>query len=223
MAQHLLIGDIGGAADRARPDRAAAAAAAGDQLARLAADADPPAGRAAALGRQPLHLAPPALYQAALTSEPLHALQHACFIGFGVLMWMPLVGPLPEPAWFGIGGEARLRASPCASPAPCSATSSCGRATSSTPTTRAGEADFGTLAAHRPGDRGRDHDRRGRAGHARRARLALPALGAAGHRAAAAARPGRGAGGPAREARAGRAAAAGQGGRLEERIKGSAG
>jgi putative membrane protein len=47
----------------------------------------------------------PALYQAALTSEPVHALQHACFIGFGVLMWMPLVGPLPQPHWFGIGGK----------------------------------------------------------------------------------------------------------------------
>jgi cytochrome c oxidase assembly factor CtaG len=47
----------------------------------------------------------PALYQAALTSEPLHALQHACFIGFGILMWMPLVGPLPKPSWFGIGGK----------------------------------------------------------------------------------------------------------------------
>jgi cytochrome c oxidase assembly factor CtaG len=44
----------------------------------------------------------PALYQGALGSEPLHALQHACFLGFGVLMWMPLVGPLPKPAWFGI-------------------------------------------------------------------------------------------------------------------------
>jgi cytochrome c oxidase assembly factor CtaG len=44
----------------------------------------------------------PALYQGALASEPLHALQHACFLGFGVLMWMPLVGPLPKPAWFGI-------------------------------------------------------------------------------------------------------------------------
>ena len=32
----------------------------------------------------------------------MHALQHACFIGFGVLMWMPLVGPLPQPKWFGI-------------------------------------------------------------------------------------------------------------------------
>ena len=44
----------------------------------------------------------PAVYQEALVSEPLHALQHASFIGFGVLMWMPLVGPLPQPRWFGL-------------------------------------------------------------------------------------------------------------------------
>lgn len=44
----------------------------------------------------------PVLYQATLTSEPLHALQHSCFIGFGVLMWMPLFGPLPKPSWFGL-------------------------------------------------------------------------------------------------------------------------
>jgi putative membrane protein len=42
------------------------------------------------------------LQQGALANEPVHALQHACFIGFGVLMWMPLVGPLPQPNWFGI-------------------------------------------------------------------------------------------------------------------------
>jgi cytochrome c oxidase assembly factor CtaG len=42
----------------------------------------------------------PALYQSVLTSPPLHALQHFCFIGFGVLMWMPLFGPLPKPSWF---------------------------------------------------------------------------------------------------------------------------
>lgn len=47
----------------------------------------------------------PALYQASLSSEPVHALQHACFIGFGILMWMPLVGPLPQPSWFGIGAK----------------------------------------------------------------------------------------------------------------------
>jgi putative membrane protein len=47
----------------------------------------------------------PALYQASLTNEFVHALQHACFIGFGILMWMPLVGPLPTPSWFGIGSK----------------------------------------------------------------------------------------------------------------------
>jgi putative membrane protein len=42
------------------------------------------------------------LQQGALANEPVHALEHACFIGFGVLMWMPLVGPLPQPRWFGL-------------------------------------------------------------------------------------------------------------------------
>ena len=44
----------------------------------------------------------PVLYQAALTSDLIHGVQHAAFIGFGVLMWMPLVGPLPTPSWFGL-------------------------------------------------------------------------------------------------------------------------
>lgn len=44
----------------------------------------------------------PVLYQAATDHSGLHALQHSCFIGFGVLMWMPLVGPLPQPNWFGV-------------------------------------------------------------------------------------------------------------------------
>ena len=44
----------------------------------------------------------PALYQAALTSETVHALEHAMFISAGVLMWMPLLGPLPVPSWFGL-------------------------------------------------------------------------------------------------------------------------
>jgi putative membrane protein len=44
----------------------------------------------------------PVLYQGAVAHSSVHALQHACFIGFGVLMWMPLVGPLPQPRWFGI-------------------------------------------------------------------------------------------------------------------------
>lgn len=43
----------------------------------------------------------PVLYQGAVHHEAVHALEHALFIGFGVGMWMPLLGPLPKPAWFG--------------------------------------------------------------------------------------------------------------------------
>ena len=43
----------------------------------------------------------PALYEAAYGTAPVHALEHTTFIVFGCLMWMPLVGPLPMPAWFG--------------------------------------------------------------------------------------------------------------------------
>ena len=51
----------------------------------------------------------PALYEAAQGASALHALEHACFIGFGVLMWMPLVGPLPQAGMVRDPGEARLR------------------------------------------------------------------------------------------------------------------
>ena len=47
----------------------------------------------------------PALYEATLTSDAAHALQHSCFIGFGILMWMPVFGPLPTPSWFGLGSK----------------------------------------------------------------------------------------------------------------------
>ena len=43
----------------------------------------------------------PVLYQAALRHAPVHALQHAMFLGFGINMWMCLLGPLPQPSWFG--------------------------------------------------------------------------------------------------------------------------
>jgi cytochrome c oxidase assembly factor CtaG len=43
----------------------------------------------------------PVPQEAALASEPLHGLQHAMFIGFGLNMWLALLGPLPSPAWFG--------------------------------------------------------------------------------------------------------------------------
>jgi cytochrome c oxidase assembly factor CtaG len=45
----------------------------------------------------------PALYQEAYGTAPVHALEHTLFIFFGCLMWMPLVGPLPVPGWFGNG------------------------------------------------------------------------------------------------------------------------
>jgi len=43
----------------------------------------------------------PLLYQAALRHTGVHVLEHAMFLGFGVNMWMCLVGPLPTPGWFG--------------------------------------------------------------------------------------------------------------------------
>jgi putative membrane protein len=47
----------------------------------------------------------PVLYQAALRHSGVHALEHAMFLGFGVNMWMCLLGPLPTPAWFGNLGK----------------------------------------------------------------------------------------------------------------------
>jgi len=41
-----------------------------------------------------------ALYQGVLDAPLLHFAQHACFFGFGLAMWFPLIGPLPKPAWF---------------------------------------------------------------------------------------------------------------------------
>jgi putative membrane protein len=43
----------------------------------------------------------PGPHQAAVEHSAIHALQHGLFITCGVLMWMPLFGPLPKPAWFG--------------------------------------------------------------------------------------------------------------------------
>jgi cytochrome c oxidase assembly factor CtaG len=45
----------------------------------------------------------PALYDAAYGGAPVHALEHASFIFFGCLMWMPIFGPLPKPQWFNAG------------------------------------------------------------------------------------------------------------------------
>jgi putative membrane protein len=47
----------------------------------------------------------PVLYQAALRHDAVHALEHATFLGFGIAMWMGLLGPLPKPQWFTNGAR----------------------------------------------------------------------------------------------------------------------
>ena len=42
----------------------------------------------------------PLLYQLAIRHDLVHALEHACLLWFGVLLWLALLGPLPKPAWF---------------------------------------------------------------------------------------------------------------------------
>jgi cytochrome c oxidase assembly factor CtaG len=42
----------------------------------------------------------PFLYQAAINHDVVHALEHACMLWFGTLLWLGLIGPLPKPAWF---------------------------------------------------------------------------------------------------------------------------
>jgi cytochrome c oxidase assembly factor CtaG len=43
----------------------------------------------------------PFFYQLAIRHDLVHALEHACFLWFGTLLWLGLIGPLPKPAWFG--------------------------------------------------------------------------------------------------------------------------
>jgi putative membrane protein len=38
----------------------------------------------------------PAVYEFALASRPLHALEHVIFLVTAILMWMPVLSPLPE-------------------------------------------------------------------------------------------------------------------------------
>ena len=42
-----------------------------------------------------------ALYQGVLDSDALHFAQHFGFLTCGAIMWLPVVGPLPTPSWFG--------------------------------------------------------------------------------------------------------------------------
>jgi len=48
----------------------------------------------------------PFLYQAVLTDTPLHVFEHLLFLTTGIMLWMPLFGPLPKPQWFGKAAHA---------------------------------------------------------------------------------------------------------------------
>ncbi len=41
-------------------------------------------------------------YEGALRHDLVHVIQHACFLLAGMNLWMPLFGPFPKPAWFGL-------------------------------------------------------------------------------------------------------------------------
>jgi putative membrane protein len=47
----------------------------------------------------------PRLYVAALEHPAVHALQHACFLAGGLLLWSTLLGLLPGPRWYGVGAR----------------------------------------------------------------------------------------------------------------------
>jgi cytochrome c oxidase assembly factor CtaG len=45
----------------------------------------------------------PIAYEAALHHDTVHALEHACFLGAGIVLWAALLEPLPGPVWFTAG------------------------------------------------------------------------------------------------------------------------
>jgi putative membrane protein len=47
----------------------------------------------------------PFLYEAALRHDSLHALEHACFLTGGILMWTPVLETIPMPEWFGTAAK----------------------------------------------------------------------------------------------------------------------
>lgn len=42
----------------------------------------------------------PLFYQLAIRHDLVHALEHACLLWFGTVLWLALIGPLPKPNWF---------------------------------------------------------------------------------------------------------------------------
>jgi putative membrane protein len=45
----------------------------------------------------------PPLYEAAYGKSAVHFIEHGTFIATGILLWMPVFGPLPMPTWFTAG------------------------------------------------------------------------------------------------------------------------
>jgi cytochrome c oxidase assembly factor CtaG len=45
----------------------------------------------------------PPLYEAAYGTSVVHFIEHGTFIATGILLWMPVFGPLPVPTWFSAG------------------------------------------------------------------------------------------------------------------------
>ncbi len=114
----------------------------------------------------------PVLYQGALSSPPLHALQHASFLFFGFTMWLALLGPLPQPAWFGNGARLLYIV----------AVRMTGAVLGNVflwsesvfyPDYRAGQAIWDIVAAQGPGHGGLDHDDREQHRHGAAAGLAV--------------------------------------------------
>ena len=161
-----------------------------------------------------------ALYDGVLDSSLLHLAQHAGFFTFGLAMWLPLVGPLPKPAWFGDGAKlvyivvVRLLEAVLANVLIWSGTVLY-------PDYAPGEAKWEICAARRPG-RGRQRDDDlDRERHPGAVRLALLPRRQPQRREAGAARAGRRSAGSSSTRRGpARAVAAGQGDRLRERILG---
>jgi putative membrane protein len=42
----------------------------------------------------------PLMYQLAIRHDLVHTAEHMCFLWFGILLWLGLIGPLPKPSWF---------------------------------------------------------------------------------------------------------------------------
>ena len=44
-------------------------------------------------------------YDGAVAHDTVHVVEHGCFLLAAMNLWMPLFGPLPKPAWFGVHAQ----------------------------------------------------------------------------------------------------------------------